>query len=439
MVGGQRIDLSGCADTNPCALPIVELANSMTQVAVIATAMDTAIRAIAIGTETPPLITDANTQKKSAAARFDLVVGTTQTLTIIVVPQSGVAEQRTYTLPIVRVPEEADNADLSAITLTPPSNMPFYFNKDIIKDYIISTSQATTQITVMATASQAQATVQIGEHSALGRVQASISVAEQTTTTIVITVVSPSTLKTKRYTLVVERGDSSEAQLQSLALYAGQATTTNLMTAFAAGTLDYDVGIYGESLRIKATALHKQAMIALRCKPTCGITPTATASIDQTIALPSGVAQQTITIIVSAEDGTTQSYTVRAKRVLSSDTALKTVQILQANGELIKAYAFPPQHIAPEIATTQVQVIFAALSTTSTATATKSDESAYESGELIALVSGTTETITITVRAENGHTDKYHVSLLVNRSLSQDKMQRGIRIRAKVFLEGSLR
>ncbi|MBC6414548.1 MAG: cadherin-like beta sandwich domain-containing protein, partial [Chromatiales bacterium] len=310
------------------------------------------------------------------------------------------------------------------------------FSSDI-QDYTVMVANATRTIIVTPTARHPRATITVNKDAAAsGRASGSIALAEGGTTTITVVVTAQDGTE-NTYTIAVSRPLSNDASLSALEVSAGI-----LSPDFMSDIQSYTVSVANTITTITLTPTASD--------PDAGITVNG-GSASSGIPLTAGEVTK-ITVVVTAQDGTTNTYTIAVSRPPSSDASLSDLTV--STGTLMPPFMRDTLDYTVEVAnaTTTITVTptanhpSATIAVTTgtitvTPTATNADatitvEAAeVESGSAssgIALAAGEVTTITVVVTAQDGKT-KEHYMIAVTRPPAV------IRVRVKVFLEGPLR
>ena len=250
--------------------------------------------------------------------------------------------------------------------------------------YDVTIAANTTSVNITATANDAQASVAITNGG-------TIDVTSGSETVTITVTAEDGTEMTYTINITVEVL-SDDATLSAINI------DGVLITDFDPATTSYDVTIAANtsSVSITATANDAKASVAI----------TNSGSIDVT----SGGATATIT--VTAEDGTVMTYTVNIT-VLSDDATLSAINL---DGSLISGF---------DAATTSYDVTVAANTSNVSITATANDAQAsvaITNGGTIDVTSGS-ETVTITVIAEDGTEMTYTINITVETATSIGKLK----------------
>ena len=271
-------------------------------------------------------------------------VGVPTTITIVVESEDKTAMQ-TYTVVVVRDSISAD-ATLSALTLVgePPLHnielSPSFATT--IPAYTASVVFSIKETLVVPTANHLGAAITVnGESVASGSTSSAIALAEVALTTITIVVTAEDGETSQTYTLVVRQADkSSIATLRDL-VFRNERTEMNLtltpepevdgQLGFRADITTYTSSVIFSVMDVVVipTASHSGAMVITRI--TVQGTPVESGDASNSIPLDEG--DNTITIVVTAENGkdpttvtTVMTYTVMITRQpLSDDTALSAL------------------------------------------------------------------------------------------------------------------
>ena len=234
--------------------------------------------------------------------------------------------QDTYNIVVTRAALSSDatlnNLAISSGTLTPAF-------ASGTTSYTDSVANSVSSVTVTPTVNQANATVKVNgtvvtSGSASGAI--SLNVGSNTITTLV-TAQDGTTQDT--YNIVVTRAAlSSDATLNNLAISSG-----TLTPAFASGTTSYTDSVANSVSSVTVTPTVNQANATVKVNGTVVTSGSASGAISL------NVGSNTITTLVTAQDGTTQNtYSIVVIRAtLSSDATLRSLAI--SSGTLTPAFA----------------------------------------------------------------------------------------------------
>jgi protocatechuate 3,4-dioxygenase beta subunit/uncharacterized membrane protein len=339
----------------------------------------------------------------ASSAAIPLAVGSTA-VAIVVTAADG-STTRSYTLQVSRaVAPLSSEAGLAALLLSAGTLSPAFVAETL--SYVASVAYETASLTLVAVPASASATMSLnGGPLSPGQASAGLALAVGTTVlTLAVTAEDGSTVR--RYTVAVTRAArtlSADATLAGLLLSSGE-----LVPAFASGTRSYTVAVANAvpSLSVQATATVAAATMTLN-----GV---ALASGASSAAQALAVGANTLTLVVTAEDGQTQAvYSVvvtRAAAALSSDASLAA--LLPSSGSLSPAFA---------AATTQYSLALANTVTglSLTPTATQAGATITVNGSTVASgqASGSTSlavgdnTLSVVVTAPDGVTRRTYTVL----------------------------
>ena len=344
-----------------------------------------------------PTVTDATATVKvngttvasgTASGSIALAVGQ-NTITTVVTAQDGTTTT-TYTVVVTRA--ASSNANLSNLALSSGTLSPSFSANTT--SYTASVANAVSAITVTPVTSSGFATVTVnGTTVASGSASGSIALAVgQNTITTVVTAQDGTTIKT--YTVVVTRAPSAVATLSNLALSSG-----TLSPSFASGTTSYTASVANSVTAITVTPTVSDATATV----TVNGTTVASGSASGSIAL--AVGQNTITTVVTAQDGTTNStYTVVVTRAGSSVATLSNLAL--SSGTLSPTFASGTTSYTASVANSVTAITVTPTVTDATATVTVNGTtvaSGSASGSISLNVG--TNTISTVVTAQDGTTN----------------------------------
>ncbi|WP_240480001.1 cadherin-like beta sandwich domain-containing protein [Paenibacillus fonticola] len=228
-------------------------------------------------------------------------------ISVAVTAQDGTI--KTYTIAVARA--LSANADLNSLTLSEGTLGPV-FDKDVLS-YTASVSHPVSGLEVTASVAEAEATVQINDTEASSGVAQTVPLNVGLNTITIVVTAQDGTTKT--YTITVERAPSANADLNSLELSEG-----TLDPAFDKDVLSYTalVGHLVSGLDVTANTVDTGATV--RINDTLVSSGTAQ-------SVPLSVGPNTITVAVTAQDGTTKTYTVTVTRALSANADLNSLTL----------------------------------------------------------------------------------------------------------------
>ena len=236
----------------------------------------------------------------AASAPVALNVGS-NTIATVVTALDGVTT-KTYTVTVTRAaPPLSSNADLSNLALSAGFLGPAFASGTT--SYTASVPFATTALTVTPTVADATATVTVnGVATPSGGAAGPIALAVGTNTITIVVTAQDGT--TKNYVVNVTRlPPSSNADLSALSLSIGA-----LQPAFVPGVTSYTaaVGHATTSVTVTPTVSHALASVVVNGMPV--------ASGNASGAISLNVGANTVAAVVTAQDGSTKTYTITVTR-----------------------------------------------------------------------------------------------------------------------------
>lgn len=254
----------------------------------------------------------------SASQSISLAVGT-NTITILVTAQNG--GTKTYTLTVSRSP----SADLTALVPSAGALSPVFASGTL--SYTVNVTNATATFSVRPTSADPLDNIKVnGVNVTSGSVSQVINLAVGANT-ITVLVTAEDLVTTKTYTVTVTRAASNVASLLSLVPGSG-----SLAPAFASGTFSYTETVANgtASMTFTPTAAGVGAMIKVNGVTVASGSPSGSLSL--------AVGANTVTIVVTAQDGiTTATYTVIVSRAGSANADL--ISLTPSTGALAPVFA----------------------------------------------------------------------------------------------------
>ncbi len=360
------------------------VANTVASITVTPTTSDAGATVSVNGTAVP---------SGTASAPIALIVGT-NIITTVVTAQDGLTKS-TYTITVTRAPSAAAtlaNLTISSGTLTPAFAA-------LTTSYAAAVANAVASITVTPTTADVSATVTVNGLPVLSGTPSAPVALVAGPNTITVLVTAQDGVTTASYTIVVTRAASAIATLSNLTISSG-----TLTPAFASGTTSYSATVANTvaSLTVTPTTSDANATVTVNGNPVSSGTPSA--------PLPLVVGTNTITLVVTAQDGSTASYTLTVTRALSPVATLSNLVL--SSGPLLPAFASGTISYSASVpnATTNV-----------TLTPTVTDPNATVTVNGLAVSSGTpsaaitlqvgTNIITTVVTAQDGTKGTYTITL----------------------------
>jgi hypothetical protein len=324
----------------------------------------------------------------------------TTTITITITAPDGAVQE--YEIVVTLGP--SNDASLGALDIDPGSLSPAFVSTTM--DYTARVPDGTASVLVTATTSDADATIAYattGGTCTPGNASPSTcDIASSGTTTITITITAADLTTTKVYTIVVTvapAGASSDASLGELDIEPGE-----LSPAFVSTTTSYTAAAPAGTTAAVVTATTSDVSATITYASSAGACVGATDPVAPTCDIaPSGTT--TITITISAADGTTQEYVI-------------VVTVEEFTGPHIAELEIDIPGLTPAFVSTTLQyqtevpsgtnqlVVTPTLSISATATYSSTAGACVDSG-----VSGTcplfpTDTTTVTIGITDGTTTR---------------------------------
>lgn len=361
----------------------VDVASSVTNIRVTPTVRDPAATMKVNGQDA------ASEQAQTITLRDP---GLSTVISIVVTAQNGT--QKSYTLVVSRAALGGNN-NLQSLTVSPGSLSPV-FSADRTS-YTVDVGGSVDSITVTAAPQDTNASLTIAGQGASSR---SISLPPGPSSTEVEVIVTAQNGNPKSYLITVNRAAlSADNNLESLSVSPG-----TLDPAFSAGTTQYTVEV--------ATGVSEVTITATKSDANAVISGDITNQGQATIPLDGPGTSKTVSIIVTAPNGTSKTYRIAVNRAApSSDNNLSSLTVTP--GSL--SPGFSPNILNYDVSSSAASV---------TVSATKSDPNAVMSGSVTAGAGvqtgsetillggpGITTRITITVTAPNGASKTYTITV----------------------------
>ncbi|MFD0682163.1 MULTISPECIES: cadherin-like beta sandwich domain-containing protein [unclassified Paenibacillus] len=305
---------------------------------------------------------------------------------------------------VYHAPTVSSNADLNSLALSSGTLSPAFASGTTSYTSNVSNNVSSVTITANVYDSNAAMTVN-GTATTSGQASAAINLTVGSNVIPIIVTAQNGTTKT--YNVTVNRAPaSSNADLSSLTLSSGA-----LSPAFATGTTAYTSSVANgvSSLTVTGSVYSSNATMTVNGNPVI--------SGEASNVINLNVGNNTITIVVTAQNGTTKTYSVTVNRApaASSNTDLSSLNL--SSGALSPAFATGTTSYTSNVANGVSSVTVTASVYDSNATMTVNGTSVIsgQASGAINLNMGS-NTITIVVTAQNGTTKTYNVT--VNRIFS---------------------
>jgi len=255
-----------------------------------------------------PFTTDANetvaingaaVASGTASNPVTLAVGP-NTVTVIATSADG-TKNKTYTITVTRAP--SSDATLSSIKLSSGALSPSFASGTT--SYTASVANTVSTITITAATTDANATIKVnGTAVTSGTASGAIALAEGIQTVINAVITAQDGTTTQSYNVTVARAPSTNANLSTLGQSAG-----GLSPAFSSTTTGYTENVSNATATMTLKPVSSDANATIKVNGTAVTSGTTTAPI--TLA----VGANTITTVVTAQNGTTTKiYTLTVTR-----------------------------------------------------------------------------------------------------------------------------
>ena len=205
----------------------------------------------------------------------------------------------------------ATDATLSTLTISAGTLTPVFASGTIT--YSENVTYAVTSLTVTPTVNESHATVTVNGNAVASGASSGVINLNVGANTITLVVMAQDTITTKTYTITATRL-SNDATLSNLTISSG-----TLTPSFTSGTIAYTDSVANTvtSVTVTPTANESQAIVKVNGNTVISGSPSGTISLS--------VGDNTITIVVTAQDITTQkTYTVIVNRANFSSPAVTT-------------------------------------------------------------------------------------------------------------------
>ena len=281
------------------------------------------------------------------------------------------------------------NADLSSFSVSQGTLSPTF--SSATTSYTVSVPYSVTSLRVTPTVDSPGSSVKVNNVSVTSGSQSgaiSLSVGSNTITTIVT---ASNGTTTKTYTTTVTRQpQSSNANLSALGLSSG-----TLSPSFSSGTTSYTATVANSVTSLTVTPTKSDS------GATVGVTPASPVSLS--------VGSNTISVLVTAENGTEKTYTVAVTRLPSSNANLSALSL--SEGTLSPTFSSSTTTYTATVANSVTSMTVTPTIEESNATVTVDGASATSgspSGSISLNVG--TNTITTVVTAQDGTTTKTYTT-----------------------------
>ncbi|MDB5126204.1 cadherin-like beta sandwich domain-containing protein, partial [Mucilaginibacter sp.] len=224
---------------------------------------------------------------------------------IVVTAEDGVTT-RTYNIAINKGPSA--DASLATLSIDPKSKLAVASSTSQLIQYTTLVGATITSVTLTPTLKEEHATMTINGTPAIsGAASAPISLSIGTTTTVNIVVTAEDGITTKTYSVAITKAPSSDA---TLAILSVDPKSKLVVASSTTELVAYTTTVEAATASITLTPTLKQANATM----TINGSPAVSGVVSSPVALSTGT--NTITIVVTAQDGTTsRTYTVTVTRL----------------------------------------------------------------------------------------------------------------------------
>ncbi|MDQ8698722.1 cadherin-like beta sandwich domain-containing protein [Hyphomicrobium sp. LHD-15] len=240
---------------------------------------------------------NGNTVNSGAASGSLSLNEGANTITTVVTAENGTTT-KTYTLTVTRAP--APNPNLSALSLSQGTLSPTFSGSTT--SYSASVANAVDSLRVTPTLADSNATVTVNGHAVTSGAQSSDIALAVGNNTITVLVTAYDGTTTKSYEISVRRL-SNDASLSSLVASEG-----TLSPAFSGGTTSYTLSVANPVTSVTFTPTVNESHATVTVNGNTVTSGQASGSISLSVG------SNSVSIVVTAEDASTTTYTVSANR-----------------------------------------------------------------------------------------------------------------------------
>jgi len=325
---------------------------------------------------------------------------------------------KTYNVTVTRIPSA--NADLSGLSLSNNLGLSPDFDPEKIV-YTAGAANSIDMITVTPVLSDSNATVTVdGNTVASNAMSGNIQLVANMPKEIVVVVTAQDKTTTKTYRVTVTRALPGDSALAGLTVSGGAA----LMPTFAADVTSYAANVANniENVQVTPTANDADAVI------TVDGNTVASNTLSDAIPLVATV-PKTIVVVVTAQDGSSETYRVTVTRMPSSNADLSGLTV-SGGAMLSPDFAAEKIDYTASVVSSVDKVRVTPVADESNATITVNGSALGSNGDSdeIMLDLNTPKTIVVVVTAQDGTTKTYNV--IVTRTQSDDAALSGISLSA---------
>ena len=373
--------------------------NSVTQVTVTPTASDS-LATITVNGNT---VTSGNGYIVTG-----LTVGEPNTVTVIVTAQDSTT--KTYIITLTRAASLSGNADLGGLTISSGTLSPQFSSSDIT--YTASVDNSVTQVTVTPTASDSLATITVNDNtvtSGTGHIVIGLIAGEPNTVTVIVTA-QDSTTKTYTITLTRAASLSGNADLGGLTISSG-----TLSPQFSSSDITYTASVDNSVTQVTVTPTASDSLAAITVNDNTVISGIGYIVIGLIAGEPN-----TVTVIVTAQDSTTKTYTITLTRAASLSGNADLGGLTISSGTLSPQFSSSDITYTASVDNSVTQVTVTPTASDSSAAITVNDNTVTSGNGyiVIGLIAGEPNTVTVIVTAQDSTTKTYIITLTRAASLS---------------------
>ncbi|RKP54029.1 hypothetical protein D7Z26_11610 [Cohnella endophytica] len=333
---------------------------------------------------------------------------------------------------VIRKVGQSHDANLNSLSLSSGSLSPAFVSGTI--GYTANVANSVSSITVTPAVSDSTAKVKVnGVPVTNGSTSGAINLAVGSNAPITVLVTAEDGTTTKTYTVTVTRASNSNANLSDLTLSSG-----SLSPVFASGTISYTSSVANSVSSITVTPTVSDSTATVK------VNGTVVSSGSASGAISLSVGSNTISVVATAQDGTTtKTYTVTVTRAPYSNASLNNLTL--SSGSLSPAFASGTASYTASVANSVSSIAVTPIVSDSTATM-KVNGTVVTSGSASGAISLNvgSNSITIEVMAQDGTTTKTYTvtvtraSATVSGGSSSDSRSHNANLNSLTLSSGSL-
>lgn len=361
----------------------------------------------------------ASPQVSGDTIRFDNQQTTSQTITLaspqdtpsvtIVVTDTGTGgTSRSYS---VRVEREVEDTALSALTVSPGTLSPSTFDKNNPNYAVNGVDNTVRSITISATKSDSATVMQIGSVTVPAGTESGQAIVQLggtgSATEVPITLTAPGG-STNTYTVTINRGESDNNFLRSLAVSSG-GTALSLVPRFSSGSPDYTVNVASNTSSVSVTPRLDDTTATMTVDGR-----SATSGQAQAITLLPAGQDTLVKIRVIAQDNSpAREYSVNVKRAaLGGNKNLSALTISPGPLDFNANTLTYTVNVGSNVLSVDVSATKADRNATMSQDVTASPGTARGQATISLGAPGSTTPVLITVQAPNGDSQTYRINVV---------------------------